>query len=126
METSLRVLVIEDDDDVAELLTLQLEFGLGATVTRASDGETGLALLCTDAFDVAVLDVVLAGVSGTTIIDRLRRHDHRTPVVVVTRVAQSHRIEATRLGAYAVLAEPYRRRDLLTVVQDAAGTRALA
>ena len=121
MET-LRILLVEDDDDVAELLTLQLEFGLNAIVARAQDADDALSRLRSDTFEVVVLDIILPGTSGLTILDRLQRQEILTPVVVVTRVAQSCRVEALQLGAYAVLPKPYQRRDLLTMVQEAVGT----
>lgn len=117
----IRVLVIEDDDDIAELLTLQLEFGLGAEVVRARDGYVGLALLRSDRFDVAVLDVILPGASGLTILEKLRRHEVLTPVVVLTGLGVSAAPEAARLGAYAVIAKPYQRTELLDAVREAAG-----
>lgn len=117
---SLRVLVIEDDDDIAELLTLQLEFGLGATVVRARDGYVGLALLRSEHFDAAVLDLVLPGASGLTILERLRRHEVLTPVVVLTGYGD-RASEVLRLGAFAVLSKPYVRSQLLDTVRDAAG-----
>ena len=117
----IRVLVIEDDDDVAELLTLQLEFGLDAKVVRARDGYVGLALLRSEDFDVAVLDVLLPGASGLAILERLQRHEVLTPVVVLTGLGTSAAPEAARLGAYAVFSKPYQRTELLDAVREAAG-----
>ena len=118
----MHVLVIEDDDDIAELLTLQLEFGLGAIVTRARDGYVGLALLQSDRFDVAVLDLVLPGTPGLSILDQLQRRESRTPVVVLTGLGTAAAPEAARLGAHGLLTKPYQRTKLLDAVRAAAGT----
>ena len=121
METCIRALVIEDDDVVAELLGLQLEFGVGATVTRARDGYVGMAQLRSGDFDVAVLDLALPGAPGRTILDRALGHGVRTPLVVLTACADQS-AEARRLGAFAVFAKPYVRSELLAAVRAATGS----
>lgn len=118
---SIRALVLEDDDVVAELLGLQLEFGLGATVTRARAGHVGMAHLRSGDFDVALLDLVLPGVAGLAILDRALRQANRTPLVVLTACAEQS-AEARRRGAFAVFAKPYVRSELLAAVLAATGS----
>ena len=111
------VLVIEDDDGIAELLSLQLEFGLGATVTRARDGDVGLALLQSDRFDVAVLP----GTPGLSILEQLQRGEARTPVVVLTGLGTAAAPEAAWLGTDGAVAKPHQRTKLLDAVRAAVG-----
>jgi CheY-like chemotaxis protein len=107
------VLVIEDDDDVLDLLEGHLT-RLGYRVSRASDGETGVAVAHLKPPDVVVLDMKLPGIDGREVARRLRG-DPRTAGcrIVVTSVLDPQDLEDGRFDG--VLPKPFRRRD----VQDA-------
>ena len=70
-----RVLVVEDDRDIAALVRLHL-LDLGCEVQLADDGAAGLALAQAQAFDLVILDVMLPGLDGLEICKRLRAGAH--------------------------------------------------
>jgi DNA-binding response OmpR family regulator len=101
-----RVLVIEDDPDVSDLLKRHFR-ELGCPVVAASSGEEGLVLAFADPPDIAVVDVILPGIDGRDVIRRLRA-DERTKGcrVVVSSVLDPY--ELVDLGD-EVLAKPFRQ-----------------
>jgi DNA-binding response OmpR family regulator len=67
-----RILVIEDERDIAELIRLHLD-DLGFAVTITGDGNTGLGKASTGSWDLVVLDLRLPGIDGLEICRRLRQ-----------------------------------------------------
>lgn len=114
-----RVLVVDDETDVRELLAVTLS-GLGA-VKAAGDAYQALELLRNEPFDVVVLDVMMPGASGLDLMERMERLDLATPVVVVTAWAGGDiDSKARSAGAKALVAKPFARSDLLQAVVSAA------
>jgi DNA-binding response OmpR family regulator len=79
----MRVLVVEDDRRMCELLRQGLEEE-GHAVALAQDGEEGLSAARTRAFDVLVLDVMLPKLDGVTLARRLRDERDSTPILMLT------------------------------------------
>jgi len=80
---SRQVLVIEDDDDIAQLVKLQLA-GLSCDVRVINDGRAGLAEALAQPYDLLVLDLMLPGVDGLEICRRLRSEQRYTPILMLT------------------------------------------
>ena len=103
----MRVLVAEDDRKLARLL----REGLGEMDMRVevvARGDTALATLCAMEVDVAVLDVMLPGLDGFTVCDRLRARHVWTPVLMLTaRDAVEDRVRGLDGGADDYLAKPF-------------------
>jgi DNA-binding response OmpR family regulator len=119
MTSTRRLLVIEDDPDIAEMLRVNLR-DEGFTVEHAADGTTGLARIETESFDLVVLDLMLPGIDGLEICRRIRTQQDYTPLVITSaRSAESHRIVGLELGADDYLTKPY------SVFELAARIRAL-
>ena len=78
-----RVLVVDDDHHIGELLTLHLE-DLGLKVTYAADGNRGLELALTDAYDLIMLDVMLPGRDGIEICREIRKRNIRASIIMLT------------------------------------------
>jgi DNA-binding response OmpR family regulator len=90
----LRVLVIEDHQDVAANIGDYLE-EKGHVVDFAVDGVTGLHLAVTQTFDAIVLDLMLPGMDGITLCRRFREESRKsTPILMLTAVVK----EASRMG----------------------------
>jgi two-component system, OmpR family, response regulator len=109
----LRVLVIEDDERTADYLVRGLAES-GHIVDRASDGETGLAMALEGIYEALVLDRLLPGIDGLTVVRRLRDRDLSTPVLMLSAVAAAaDRVEGMRAGCDDYLAKPYAFIELL-------------
>jgi two-component system, OmpR family, response regulator len=108
-----RVLVAEDDERTAGYLVRGLTES-GHVVDRAADGETALAMAREGIYEALVLDRMLPGIDGLTLVRRLREHDPRTPVLMLSAVAgTADRVEGMRAGADDYLAKPYAFAELL-------------
>jgi DNA-binding response OmpR family regulator len=102
-----RLLVIEDEHDIAALLDLHLS-ELPADVTIARDGPTGLALASEQRFDALILDLRLPGLSGLDLCRELRRHGHEVPILMLTaRAAELDRVLGLELGADDYVTKPF-------------------
>src|SRR5262245_51115994 len=114
-----RVLVIEDDREMAALL----EQGLceeGGVVTVCHDGVEGLSTALSD-FDVIVLDVMLPGIDGFELTRRLRHQGSRTPLLLLTaRDAPNDIVNGLNIGADDYLTKPFAFDVFLARVRAAA------
>ncbi len=109
-----RILVIDDDSELCELLTAYLK-PEGFEVTSIYDGEQGLemALLEAGKFDLIVLDIMLPGMNGFEVLQRLRSQLD-TPVLMLTaRDEQVDRIVGLEMGADDYLPKPFNPRELI-------------
>lgn len=106
------VLVVEDDDELAELLTRVLE-SEGYAVERARDGQSGLHALLSGDFDVAVLDRGLPDGDGLDTLTRLRRVGNQTPVLVLTAYGTvEDRVAGLDAGAEDYVVKPVAAEEL--------------
>jgi DNA-binding response OmpR family regulator len=102
-----RLLVIEDEQDIAALLHLHLS-DLPAEVTVARDGPSGLALATDGRFDAIVLDLRLPGLSGLDVCRTLRAGGHHAPILMLTaRTAELDRVLGLELGADDYVTKPF-------------------
>jgi len=105
------VLVVDDEPMVREVVCQYLEND-GHDVTWADDGTVALELLERDVFDLVVLDVMLPGVDGLTILQRLRSRT-TTPVIMLTaRGYEGDRVLGLGLGADDYVVKPFSPREL--------------
>jgi len=108
-----RVLLIEDDADLAGLLDRVLA-DEGYAVTRAGDGHTGLHLALTRAFDAMIVDRGLPAVEGLDLIARLRSRGVSTPILVLSALSSTEdRVSGLDAGAEDYLAKPFELTELL-------------
>ena len=103
----MRVLVVEDEPEVRDLLCRVIR-GVSWAVDTAPDGTSALAQLSGAEYDLAVLDVGLPDIDGFEVCRRLRRAGDRTPVLVLTaRNAVDDRVRGLDAGADDYLAKPF-------------------
>ena len=99
MEPSRRVLIVEDDAHIAELLRMHLR-DEGYAVEHAADGHEGMRRLEEGGWDALVLDLMLPGVDGLEICKRARGMARYTPIIITSaRSSEVHRILGLELGA---------------------------
>ncbi len=116
-----RILVVEDDEDVRDVVCAMLE-SAGHTVTHAPHGSRGLRLLDDDV-DLVVTDLLMPEADGLEVIMAAARRGTRLPVIAISgggRVrAEDYLRTAARLGATTTLAKPFTREQLLSAVEEA-------
>ncbi|HZD05241.1 MAG TPA: response regulator, partial [Longimicrobiales bacterium] len=118
-DTAPRVLVVEDETDIAALIAYQLTRE-GYRVETASNGSDALTAVNREIPDLVVLDRMLPGLSGDEVLRELRQESatRALPVLVLTaRREQEDRIEGLELGADDYLTKPFSPRELVLRVQ---------
>jgi DNA-binding response OmpR family regulator len=114
-----RVLVVEDDEHIRELVLLHL--GLeGLTTASASDGAQGLQMARTGSFDLIVLDLMLPGLDGVTVCRAIRREAHLkdVPILMLTaRREESDKVNGLESGADDYLTKPFGVREFVARVR---------
>ena len=108
----MRILVIEDDDDVRAAIRRALLLG-GYEIIQASTGQEGLQRAQTDVPDAIVLDLGLPDIDGIEVCRTLRRAGDRTPILMLTARAEvGDRVDGLDAGADDYLVKPYDVREL--------------
>lgn len=119
------VLVIDDEEIMRDILQTLLERE-GSNVSLAESGEAGLALARSQTFDVAVVDVMMPGISGIETLDELAKLDPELPVILITAFASvENAIAAMKRGAFDYITKPFKNDEVLVVVRNAVERRRL-
>jgi DNA-binding response OmpR family regulator len=121
-----KVLVVEDEKKIASFVRKGLE-AQGLIVDVALDGDEGYALATTRPYDAMVLDIMLPGRDGLSILRNLRERKNPLPVILLTaRGELNERLEGLNLGADDYLTKPFHIEELIArlhaVTRRAAGT----
>lgn len=113
----MRALVVEDDQAVAQFIERGLrENGFAVVVTR--DGHEGLHVAQCTEHDVIILDLMLPGRDGFSILSELRRNGNRTPVICLTaRDSVDDRVKGLDFGADDYLVKPFSFAELLARIR---------
>ncbi len=113
MKPGTRVLVVEDDRSICELLELELEHR-DLVVRSAHDGPSGLEAAAEFAPEVVILDIMLPGMDGVGVLRKLRQRGDRTPVIMLTaRDAPLDKVHSLDSGADDYLTKPFNVEELL-------------
>jgi DNA-binding response OmpR family regulator len=109
----MRILVVEDNDLVADAITLGLS-AAGFAVDRSDSAEAANGALATEHFDLLVVDVGLPGQDGLSLVRRLRSRGGTQPVLILTaRDTLAIKVEALNLGADDFLLKPFEQDELI-------------
>jgi two-component system OmpR family response regulator len=109
----MRILVIEDDKDVAAYIRGGLEEN-GHTVDTAANGKDGLFLATTEKYDVLIVDRMLPELDGLTIIKTLRGADNTVPALILSALGEvDDRVKGLRAGGDDYLVKPFAFAELL-------------
>jgi DNA-binding response OmpR family regulator len=112
-----RILVIEDNCDMAELVAMHLR-DAGATVDIALDGHAGLQQAREKCHDLIVLDLMLPGIDGLSLCRELRQQDNMTPILMLTaRSTELDRVIGLELGADDYLTKPFSLLELMARIK---------
>jgi DNA-binding response OmpR family regulator len=117
MEASARIVVVEDDDTIALGLVQALRLA-GYEVRHFDRGETALDGIAQWKPDLVILDVMLPGIDGLTVLRYLRDGGHTLPVIMLTaKTGVNDRVDGLDSGADDYVTKPFSARELLARVR---------
>ena len=112
-----RVLIVEDDQDIAHLVALHLE-DIDCEVEAVADGKSGLERAQAGEYDLIILDLMLPGIDGLEICRRVRSRADYTPILMLTaRTSEFDRVLGLELGADDYLTKPFSVLELVARVK---------
>jgi len=112
-----RILLVEDDDDIASLLELHLS-DEGHQVEVVDDGDEGLERALNEDHDLIILDIMLPGTDGFDICRRLRQEKCPIPILMVTaKTEEVDKVLGLELGADDYITKPFSIREVLARVK---------
>jgi len=113
----MRVLLVEDDHKITSFITKGLKEA-GFNVDSVYNGEDGLRWLLRESFDVAVVDIMLPGLDGLTMLAELRKKKVLTPAIILSaKGSTDDRIRGLQAGGDDYLAKPFSFSELLARIQ---------
>lgn len=112
----MRVLVVEDEHDIASVLLDYLRHA-GFVAEHIADGREALARLQADPPDLTLLDVMLPGLDGLSILRQLRPADSHPVILVTARVEELDRLLGLELGADDYICKPFSPREVVARVK---------
>lgn len=113
----MRILVVEDDPKIASFVVKGLKQS-GFAVDHLSDGDEAHTMASTLTYDAAVVDVMLPGMDGLTLVQRLRKEGVRMPVIFLSAKASvEDRVRGLQAGGDDYLTKPFAFSELLARVQ---------
>ena len=114
---SRKILVVEDNKDLARLLELHLR-DLNYDVDLAFDGDAGWAHITSQSYDLIILDLMLPGMDGLEICRRLRSRPAYTPILMLTsKSTELDRVLGLEIGADDYVTKPFSIRELMARVK---------
>ena len=117
-QPDMRALVVDDDLEIA-LLVQKILQSRGVEVVLAPNGREALCLARKESFDLIILDIMMPGVDGTSVLAELRRrpeHDGARIVMLTARGEPRDAKETSRIGADAYVTKPFTMNDLLKAI----------
>jgi two-component system, OmpR family, response regulator QseB len=112
-ETRPRVLLVEDDHELHEML-VRILLGRGYEVEGAADGQRGLHQALTRQYDALIIDRALPGIDGLDLVRRLRRQGVRVPLLILTAYGTvADRVAGLDAGAEDYVVKPFELEELL-------------
>lgn len=113
----MRALLVEDEPKIAKFVENGL-VGAGFVVDCAANGEDALSLFTTTSYDLAVMDLMLPGLDGLTVISRVREKGIRVPVIILSaKHSVDDRIAGLQKGGDDYLTKPFSLSELLARIQ---------
>jgi two-component system response regulator VicR len=111
------LLYVEDDQSLGFVTRDNLELH-GYRITHCADGHAAIEAIANQTFDLCILDVMLPGIDGFTIAERIREKDRHTPIIFLTaKSLQEDRIHGLRIGADDYLTKPFSLEELILKIE---------
>lgn len=113
----MRLLIIEDDREVAEFIRKGLNQA-GWNVDHADNGKDGLFLATTERYDALIVDRMLPGIDGLTVVRTLRASDIDTPAVILSALGEvDDRVSGLKAGGDDYLVKPFAFSELMARIE---------
>jgi two-component system OmpR family response regulator len=113
----MRILLVEDDRQIAEFILKGLKEA-GYAAAHSDNGEDGLHLASTEAYDAAIIDIMLPKLDGLALIEELRRQNIDTPLIALSaKRTVADRIKGLQTGCDDYLTKPFSFSELLARIQ---------
>ncbi len=113
----MKILIIEDENDISTFVKKGLHEA-GYIVDTAFDGDDGYMKLLTEQYDAAVVDIMLPGMDGLTIIEKIRAKKINTPIIILSAKREvDDRVIGFRKGGDDYLTKPFSFSELLVRIQ---------
>ena len=111
------VLIIEDDIEIVHLLEIHL-IDLQCQVISANNGDEGLRLAIEKAPDLIILDIMLPGIDGIEVCQKIRAHSIKTPIIMLTAKSEEiDKVLGLEIGADDYLTKPFSVREFIARVK---------
>jgi two-component system OmpR family response regulator len=115
---TMRILVIEDDQEAAAYMVKGLRES-GSVVDHAADGKQGLIMAASGGYDTLIVDRMLPGMDGLSIIKTLRSTGDKTPVLILSALGEvDDRVKGLRAGGDDYMTKPYAFAELLARIES--------
>jgi signal transduction histidine kinase len=116
VQKQINILVVDDEDSIRSVLTTVLEDD-GFSVTEADSAEAALELFKKRVFDLVISDIVMPGINGIELLERIKDLYPATQVIIITSHASlDTAVQALRCGAYDYLFKPFEDINLISAV----------
>jgi len=113
----IKVLLIDDEIEFIETLAERLELR-GYISKTAGDGESGISMLARESFDVAILDLMMPGLSGLDTLRQIKEIDKTVPVIMLTgHGSTKDGMKGMQMGAFDFLMKPLDINELLEKIK---------
>jgi DNA-binding response OmpR family regulator len=113
----MRILIVEDDEQIASFIIKGLKQA-GFAVDHATDGDDGLRIALSKAYDAAIVDIMLPKLDGLSLIGELRRRKVNTPVIILSaKRSVDDRVKGLQTGGDDYLTKPFSFSELLARLQ---------
>ncbi|HBH60258.1 MAG TPA: sigma-54-dependent Fis family transcriptional regulator, partial [Nitrospiraceae bacterium] len=123
---SIHILIVDDEEPVRRLLTKELGRKGFATDT-AANGDVALRKLMESSFDIILLDIVMPGMDGISMLRTLKNDPASPAIIVLTgKATVDTAVEAMKAGAYDYLTKPYKLEELTIVINRVCEQRRLS
>ncbi|MGH7493716.1 MAG: response regulator transcription factor [bacterium] len=112
-----KILIIEDDPHVADLVEIHLK-DWGYDLERAAEGASGLHRALQECYDLIILDLMLPGIDGFAVCKRIRAENALVPILMLTSKAEElDKVLGLELGADDYLTKPFSIRELMARIK---------
>ncbi len=114
-----KILIVDDDPNILEVLAMRLE-SQGFEPVKSASGDAALAMMEENDFDLVLTDLRMAGMDGIDLTEQVRRRNAEIPVILLTAHGSiPSAVEAMQKGAFSYLTKPFDDQELLIHIERA-------